>query len=153
MAHSSRTRRPSAAQLYRSGPHRLQKAGVVLHQQEGAGVVPQKGLQLHPGKHVHIVQRLVPDVQMGALAQAPGQQDLFLLSGAVAAHILLQLGAGEVQLAQDGLKEGLVNPGGRSECRQIPLQAGGVLGHIGDVQAGGQPQYAPMGDVLPAHQL
>ena len=52
---------------------------VVLDQQHGGLVLGQQPFQLHAGEHVDVIQRLVPDVDMGRDAQAAGQQQLFLL--------------------------------------------------------------------------
>ena len=90
---------------------------------------------------------------MGGLAQASGQQHLFLLSGGVVAHILLELHSLEAQLPQDRQEQALIEtvPGGVVP-QQAP-QTGGVLRHVGDDQPAGCLQGAGIGDILPAQQL
>ena len=41
----------------------------------------QQFLNLHPGNHVDVIHRLVPDMQMGRLADGPGQKDFLFLTG------------------------------------------------------------------------
>ena len=110
----------------------------------------QQLLDLDAGENVDVVQRLVPDVQMGGLAQASGQQYLFLLSGGVVAHILLELHPLEAQLPQDRKEQALIEtvPGG--VVPQPAPQTGGVLRHVGDDQPAGCLQSAEIGDILPA---
>ena len=82
---------------------------VVLHEQQGRPECLQQLLDLDAGENVDVVQRLVPDVQMGGLAQAAGQQHLFLLSLAVLLHRQVELLPLKSQVAQDGQAAALVN--------------------------------------------
>ena len=75
----------------------------MFHKQQCWAAGQQQLLQLHAGEHIHVIQGLVPDVQVCALTEAGRQQHLFLLARAVFAHILFKLGPREVQLAEDGL--------------------------------------------------
>lgn len=54
-------------------------------------VFEQQLFDLHAGKDIDVVERLVPDIQMCRLAQAFGQQHLLFLAGAVIGHILAEL--------------------------------------------------------------
>ena len=49
----------------------------MLHEKHGGTADPQELLKLHPGEDINIVQRLVPHIQVGALAQAAGKKHLF----------------------------------------------------------------------------
>ena len=51
----------------------------MLHEKHGGTAGPQELLKLHPGEDINIVQRLVPHIEVCALAQACGQQELLLL--------------------------------------------------------------------------
>ena len=55
----------------------------MLHEKHGGTADPQELLKLHPGEDINIVQRLVPHIQVGALAQAAGKKHLLFLPGAV----------------------------------------------------------------------
>ena len=69
----------------------------MLDEQHGRPVRFYRLLYLHARNDVHVIERLVPDIQIGALAQTQRQQRLFLLpraprlgARAEAAHIQSQ---------------------------------------------------------------
>ena len=66
-------------------------------------------LNLHPREDINVVEWLIPDVHMGLLAEAPGEQYLFLLPRAVIPHVLFKLDPREIQFSQDGFEQRLVN--------------------------------------------
>ena len=76
----------------------------MLHEKHGGTAGPQELLKLHPGEDINIVQRLVPHIQVGALAQAAGKKHLLFLPGAIIGQILFKLYPREVQLAENGLE-------------------------------------------------
>ena len=55
------------------------EGGVVFHEQHGRPELQYQLFELQARVQVYEVHRLVPDVQMRLLAQAAGQQHLFLL--------------------------------------------------------------------------
>ena len=63
-----------------------------------------EALELHTGVDVDVVERLVPDVEMGALAQARGEEDLFLLPGGKPAISALSSARGKSSLRSTVMK-------------------------------------------------
>ena len=125
----------------------------MLHEQHGGGRGADQLFDLHPGVDVDEVEGLVPDVEVGFFAEAPGQQDLLFLPAGKAGHVLFKLDPGEIHLPQDGLEQALVQAVGPGKAGQVPRKAGGVLGDIRDHQPGGAAHLAGVGDVLAAEQL
>ena len=60
--------------------HLFQKHAVVLHQQDGGRVLEDEVFHLHAGKHVDVVERLIPDIQVRRRTEAFAQQDLLFLA-------------------------------------------------------------------------
>ena len=116
----------------------------MLHEEDGRAALQQQLLDLAPGENVDVVQRLVPEVELGRLAEAPGQEDLLPLPHAEALHGLLELAPGEVQLPQEGQEQGPVQTVSLRVVRQGSGKAPRVLLQIGDHQAAGQP-HGPRG--------
>ena len=56
------------------------EGAVVLYQEHRGLIFQDQLLHLDAGKQVDIVQRLVPHIEVGALAQAGGQQELLPVS-------------------------------------------------------------------------
>ena len=83
----------------------------MLHQQHGRCVFGEQPFQLHAGQDVDVIQRLIPNIQMGGDAQASRQQQLFLLSLGHALQWALEQIPGEIHVAQDGLEECFINAG------------------------------------------
>ena len=90
---------------------------------------------------------------MSRLTEAPGQEDLLFLPGAVRLQWLIKLAPGKAQLPQDGLEKGLLRPALPDEVLQLSPEKGGVLGQHGHRQAAGAPDLAGVRDVLPQQQL
>ena len=124
----------------------------MLHKEEGGPVLQQQLLNLHPGEQVDIVQRLIPDIQVGALAQAGRDQHLFLLSGAVLPHIPLKERPGKAQLPQDGQKSGHLDPLLLRPGHGAAPQVVRLLGDIGNLQPRSPEEGARVGDLLPQRQ-
>ena len=61
----------------------ITKGTVMLHKEHGGLIGAQQLLDLHTGEHVDIIQRLVPDTEVGRAAEGRRQQHFFLLPGAV----------------------------------------------------------------------
>ena len=99
-------------------------------------------LDLHAGKGVDVVERLIPDVEVSALAQAQGQQRLFLLPVAEFFGVGFQMGAGKAQFAQYGEKLRHIRAALPGQRAQIAAQEGGVLGDDGNAQAAAAPDAA-----------
>ena len=108
----------------------------MLHEKHGGTADPQELLKLHPGEDINIVQRLVPHIQVGALAQAAGKKHLLFLPGAIIGQILFKLYPREVQLAENGLELCLVQFIAPRELAQAAPQEGGVLGRSEERRVG-----------------
>ena len=106
----------------------------MFDEQKGGLGVQDQPLDLHTGKDVNIIERLVPDIEMGLLAQAPGKQNFFLLTVAEVGNIFVKLRAGKIQLAQDGFEKTLVDLQILRVGAQIAGKAFGALGNVGDFQ-------------------
>ena len=65
----------------------------MLDEQKRRLAAEDEVFDLHAGKGVDVVERLVPEVEVGALAQAQGQQRLFLLPVAEFFGVGFQMGA------------------------------------------------------------
>ena len=131
----------------------LPEGQVMLHKQHGGRIFQNQLFDLDAGVEIDVIQRFIPDVQMGLLAQAFGKEHLFLLSGGKGFHVLLELHGGKAQLVQQRLKETFLNLTAFCELGQWPPQTGGVLGHIGQDQAGAYGNSALVGDGLAGEQL
>ena len=68
---------------------------------------------------------------MGTLTEASGQEHLLLLTGGIVLHGLFKLRPGEVQLAQNGFEEALLQPLCRDKALEASPQPGRILGHHG----------------------
>ena len=131
-----------------------QKRAVVLHEQQRGPVLQQQLLHLHPGDHVDEVQRLVPHIQVGLVAEAGGQQHLFLLAAAVLRQIPFKLLPGGKSSFRRMVRNRVPSsPPFPGEVRQAPAQAVRALADIGDHQAAHGLHRAAVGDVLPQQQL
>ena len=89
---------------------------------------------------------------MRLLAQAAGQQHLFLLSAGVAAHVPGKLRALKVQLAQYGQQQRLVHAACSGVVVHAAGEARGVLRHIGYDQSAADLHPAGVGHVLAQQQ-
>lgn len=94
----------------------------MLHKDHGGLALQQQGLDLHSGIDVDKIERFVPQVQMGVLTQAAGNEDLLFLSSAVVRHVLFKLRPLKVQLPQYRLEEALVDPALPRKAPQVPPQ-------------------------------
>ena len=99
------------------------EACVMLHKQHGGLVFQQKRFDLHPGKHIDIIERLVPDIKMGRRCQAGCQKDLLFLPLGIILHVFKELGAFKVQLAQDRQKQAFVQAPFPAKVPDGPLKA------------------------------
>ncbi len=71
--------------------HLVAEGPVVFHEEHRRPVLQQQLRDLDTGDHVDVVQRLVPDIEVRLLAEAPCQQHLLLLTSAVVGHVLFEL--------------------------------------------------------------
>ena len=90
---------------------------------------------------------------MGPLAEAPGQEDFFLLSFGVVGQILFKLHPLKIQLPQDGFEQGLVDCPRLDKIVQTAPEGGGVLGNVGDHQSRGGGTGAALEQILPQKEL
>ena len=88
---------PRLSQQDLLGCHLLAEHSVMLHKQHGGLEFLNQHLNLGAGDQIHIVEGLIPDIQVSRLAEAPGQEDFLLLPLAEGLQGLLQLGTGEIQ--------------------------------------------------------
>ena len=99
------------------------EACVMLHKQHGGLVFQQKRFDLHPGKHIDIIERLVPYIKMGRRCQAGCQKDLLFLPLGLILYVFKELGAFKVQLAQDRQKQAFVQAPFPTKVPDGPLKA------------------------------
>lgn len=64
----------------------LAELSVMLDKQDRWCIGQQQLLNLHPGDDVDIIERFIPDEQMGLLTQTASDQHLFLLPAAVGSN-------------------------------------------------------------------
>ncbi len=125
----------------------------MLHKDHGGLALQQQGLDLHSGIDIDKIEWFVPQVQMGVLTQAAGNEDLLFLSSAVVRHVLFKLRPLKVQLPQYRLEEALVNPALPRKAPQIPPQEGAILGDIRYLESPCAPQCPGVWKLLTLHQL
>ena len=81
----------------------------MLYKKQGGAVFFYKLLYLHSRENVDVVEGFVPYIKVCLLAEGTGNEQLFLLSCAEAANVLLKLDAGEIELAEYSTEQAYVN--------------------------------------------
>ena len=102
---------------------------------------------------IHEVEGLIPHVQMGGLTETGGQQNLLFLSCGESFHLFFKLHPFKPHFSQNPFEETLVQMVFFREMGQQPVQVGGVLGDVGDHQAGTGGDGAAVWDGLPQQDL
>ena len=97
-------------QLDDSRGYLLPESTVVFYKEHGRAAGEEQILELHAGKDIDIIQRLIPYKEMGGFAEGFCQKYFFLLTLAVSFNLLLKLRAFQPELCQHGAKERAVQP-------------------------------------------
>lgn len=126
---------------------------IVFDEEHGRVIFPKQIFNLDPGQYIDVIQRFIPDIQMGFLAQTGSDEDLFLLAATVVFHGLFELASIKIQLSQDGLEQGLIQTQVFGVLIQAARKMGSILADQGDFYAAGHVKLAGKTQVLTADQL
>ena len=96
-----RRRRRDPLQKEPTGRNLADKRFIVLDKKHRWISGKQQVPHLHSRKHVHEVERFVPDVKMRAFGERLRKKRFFLLPARERTHVLFELDAREVQLTED----------------------------------------------------
>jgi len=98
------------------------KSLVMLHEHQRGAVFEDRFFYLYARKNVYVVKRLIPQIKMGAFAEAFGYNCFLFLTGAEILHVLVELLPAEIEFAEYRLKESFIDPAGKGERRQTAAQ-------------------------------
>ena len=129
-------------QLDHFGGDGIAKGAVVLDEEHGGLVFLDQVFDLQAAGEVDVVERFVPDVEMGLFAEAFGEEDFLLLAFRKGGHVAREMVAGKAHFAQEGEEEGAVDLRSFCKIKHAATESVGALGHIGDDEPAGD-AHAP----------
>lgn len=129
-------------QLDHFGGDGVAEGAVVLDEEHGGLVFLNQLFDLQAAGEVDVIQGFVPDIEMGLLAEAFGEEDFLLLAFGKGGHVAVEMIARKAHFAQEGEEEGAVDLRGFGEVEHAATEGIGTLGHIGDDEPAGD-AHAP----------
>ena len=108
----------------------------MLHQKHGGTEFQDQLLDLHPGEHIDIIQRFIPDIEVGRRDEAACDQHLFLLAFGEVLHSLSELFPSEIQFSEDRKQQVFPKAFRLTVIPEGSVQMGGILVYIRNHQTG-----------------
>ena len=129
-------------QRHHLGGDGVAEGAVVLDEEHGGLVFLDQLFDLQAAGEIDVIQWFVPDIEMGLLAEAFGEEDFLLLAFGKGGHVAVEMIARKAHFAQEGEEEGAVDLRGFGEVEHAATEGIGTLGHIGDDEPAGD-AHAP----------
>ena len=103
----------------------------MFHEKHGGLILQQQFFYLHSGKHVDIIERLIPHIQVGRCEQAGGDQQFLFLPFGIFLHVFGELSLFQAELPEYGAKQADSQAAFQAKVREASCQPRGILINIG----------------------